>query len=102
MKIIVVGDTGTPHEISVEDKPDFDVLAKRSGNRFLVLASREGDLFDPLNSSHSISKRDRERGGLFWRLSTCSQECFSNYTSFLRSRHRTPYIFAQRRFNSDI
>lgn len=102
MKVMVVGATGTPHEISIEDKPDFNVLARRLGDKFSVLASKKGNLFDPLNSNNNFNERDEEHGGLFWRLSTCSQECFFNYTSFLRSRHRTPYIFAQRRFRNDI
>lgn len=109
MKIIVVDINGTPHEISQGVPPDFDVLAKWSGNRYLVLASNEGDLFDPLSISAGIPeiysyihKRDKERGGRFWRLRTCSQECYQQYTIFLRSRNRTPYILAQRRFRNDI
>jgi hypothetical protein len=102
MKVRVVDITGVPHDISIDEEPDFDVLAKWTGNRFLVLASNDGDLFDPLNSSSDIKKRDRERGGLFWKLKTCSQECYQNYTSFLRSKNRTPYTLAQRRFCNDI
>ena len=102
MKTIVVGATGTPHEVSVGDKIDFDVLARWSGSRYLVLASNEGDLFDISDSSSNINKKDKQRGSLFWKLRTCSQECYQNYTSFLRSRNRTPYLLAQRRFRNDF
>ena len=62
MKVIVVDINGTPHEIDQGINPDFNVLARWSGNRYLVLASNEGDLFDPLDINVNISKRDKERG----------------------------------------
>lgn len=102
MKVIIVDINGTPHEIKESDKPKFDILAKWSGNRYLVVASNEGDLFDPLEMNSNIHKRDRERGGMFWKLRTCSQECYQQYTVFLRSRNRTPFILAQRRFRNDF
>lgn len=102
MKIVVVDIDGTPHEIKQGIQPNFDVLARWSGCRFLVLASNNGDLFNPLDINNQIKKRDKERGGLFWKLRTCSPECYRNYTVFLRSKNMTPYLLAQRRFNSDI
>jgi hypothetical protein len=102
MKIIVVDINGTPHEISEGKKSSFDILAKWSGNRYLVLTSNDGDLFNPLVMNGGIRKRDRERGGMFWKLRTCSQECYQQYTIFLRSRHQTPYLLAQRRFRNDF
>lgn len=102
MKVIIVDINGTPHEIDKESEPDFDVLARWSGNRFLVLTSNDGDLFDTVNINDNITKRDRERGGMFWKLRTCSEECYRQYTNFLRSKHRTPYLLAQRRFRNDF
>lgn len=102
MKVIVVDINGTPHEISEGIQSDFDVFARWSGERYLVLASNDGDLFDPLNINNNIHKRDRERGGLFWKLRTCSRDCYQQYTIFLRSKNRTPYILAQRRFRNDF
>lgn len=102
MKVIVVDINGTPHEIEQGEKPSFDVFARWSGNRFLVLASNDGDLFNPTDTNDNLHKRDRERGGKFWRLRTCSQECYQQYTIFLRSKNRTPYLLAQRRFRNDV
>ena len=102
MKVIVVDINGTPHEIPEEVQPDFFVLARWSGNRYLTLASNDGDLFDPLDTSSDVNKRDKERGGMFWKLRTCSLECYKQYTVFLRSRSRTPYLLAQRRFRNDF
>lgn len=102
MKIIVVDINGTPHEIIKGAKPNFDVLARWSGNRYLVLSSNEGDLFDPLDINANMNRRDKERGGMFWKLRTCSQECYQQYTIFLRSKNRTPYLLAQRRFRYDF
>jgi hypothetical protein len=102
MKVIVVDINGTPHEIEKGVQPDFDVLARWSGERYLVLASNDGDLFNPLDINDNIYKRDKERGGLFWKLRTCSQECYQQYTIFLRSQNRTPYLLAQRRFRNDF
>lgn len=101
MKVIVVDINGTPHKVSQGVKPDFDVLARWSGNRYLVLVSSNGDLFDSLDVNCHIKKRDRERGGMFWKLKTCSKECYNQYTIFLRSKNRTPYLLAQRRFSND-
>lgn len=102
MKIIVVDINGTPHKFDQDEQPDFDVLARWSGRRYLALSSNEGDLFDPMDINSKINKKDRERGGMFWKLRTCSEECYEQYTIFLRSRNRTPYILAQRRFRNDF
>jgi hypothetical protein len=80
-----------------EDNPDYS-----DNDRYLVLASNEGDLFDPLDTSNNIHKRDRDRGGMFWRLRQCSKECYKQYSTFLRSKSRTPYLIAQRRFRNDF
>jgi hypothetical protein len=101
-KIIVVDINGTPHEIENDTQPEFDVLARWSGNRYLVLVSNEGDLFSPVDPQAQIDKRDKERGGMFYRLKTCSQACYSQYTMFLRSKNRTHYLLAQRRFLNDF
>lgn len=102
MKIIIVDINGTPHEIEQNELPPFKVLARWSGSRYLALASNEGDLFDPMDISAKINKRDLERGGMFWKLRTCSKECYDQYTIFLRSKNRTPYLLAQRRFRNDF
>ena len=102
MKTIAVDKTGTPHEIPDGEKSKFAVFAQWSGTRYFVLTSGDGDLFDVLDSSNNLSKKDRERGGMFWRLRTCSKECYDSYTAFLRSKNRTPFIVAQRRFRSDF
>ncbi len=73
MSIIVVDINGTPHEISDGTNPEYDVLARKSGEHHLVLASNDGDLFNPLDISNKIRKPDRERGGPFWRLVRWSQ-----------------------------
>ena len=101
-KIIVVDINGTPHEMQKGVSPDFRILAKWFGDRYLVLASNDGDLYNPLDTSNNVNKRDRERGGMYWNLKTCSQECYRSYTIFLRSKNRTPYLLAQRRFRNDL
>lgn len=102
MNVIVIDINGTPHRVEKSAKTDFDIFARWSGERYLVLASNDADLFDPLDIKCNIKKRDRERGGMFWKLRTCSQECYSQYIMFLRSRNRTPYLLAQRRFRNDF
>jgi len=102
MKVIVADINGTQHEIDQESQPDFNVLARWSGNRYLVLASNENDLFNPLDPNNNINKRDKERGGLFWKLRTCSQECYLQYTTFLRNKNKASYLLAQRRLYNDF
>lgn len=101
MNVIVIDKDGTPHRIDKTAQTDFAVLARWTDNRYLVLASNDGDLFDPM-SFDNVEKIDRERGGMFWKLRTCSQECYQQYITFLRSKNRTPYFVAQRRFRNDI
>jgi hypothetical protein len=55
-----------------------------------------------LNSNNNIHQRDRERGELFWKLRTCSQECYRDYTVFLRTKNHVPHTLAQRRFRNDF
>lgn len=102
MTAIVIDIDGTPHQIECGQQTDFDVFARWSGDRCLALASNDGDLFDPMDINAQITKRDMERGGKFWRLHTCSKECYDQYVFFLRSKNRTPYILAQRRFRNDF
>ncbi len=107
-KEIFVDKNGTPHEVvngpeePVKRCVNFDVFAQWSGKRHFVLASNDGDLFNVLDTNNNFYKKDRERGGMFWRLKTCSKECYNSYTEFLRSKNRTPLILAQRRFRSDF
>ncbi len=102
MKPVAVDRNGTPHETEAGTKADFSVFAEWTGARYFVLTSGDGDLFDVLDTNNNLNKKDRERGGMFWRLRTCSKDCYDSYTAFLRSKNRTPFIVAQRRFRSDF
>lgn len=102
MNDIVVDIVGTPHRTSKSEKLDFDIFAIWSGNRYFVLVSNKGDLFDPSNIDNDIKKLDEEHGGLFWGFIICDKECYQDYTSFLRSRNRTPYMLAQRRSRNEF
>jgi hypothetical protein len=102
IEMVVIDIHGTPHEIPKTQKLSFDVYAKWSGNKYRVLASNDGNLFDILDANNNIHRKDKERGGSFWVLRTCSKECYEQYVAFLRSRNRTPFILAQRRFRNDF
>lgn len=102
MKVIAVDIDGTPHNMEQGVPLKFDIFARCSGNRFLVLASNEGDLFNPLDTNDVFTKPDKERGGQFWKLRTCSKECYDRYTAFLRCKNKTPFLVAQRRFRNDF
>ncbi len=68
-----------------------------SGRVFEVLASGDGELFNPLVHNGNIPKNDRHRGGRHFRLVKCSSDCYRSYTTFLRSKNRTHFVVAQRR-----
>ncbi len=93
---------GTPHLAQRGESFDFDVFAKQDGNNYLVLASNDADLFDPTRNGISIKSRDKKRGSMFWKLRICSEDCYNEYVAFLRSKNRTPYLLAQRRFLNEI
>lgn len=96
---------GTPHQYRSGDTLPLslnDIVARRrndiaGGGIFQILASANGELFNPLISGHSISKRDQSRGGRYFRLTKCSQDCYRSYVTFLRLKNRTHFVLAQRR-----
>lgn len=103
--ITITDINGTPHRIveGAEETIEFLILSKCYGSdKYLVLASSEGGLFNPLDINHVIHKRDRERGGLFWRLRSCSFECYRQYNIFLKTKNKTPHLLAERRFCNDF
>jgi hypothetical protein len=102
---VLVDIHGTPHVYHIEDvvglkKPPIkltDVVAKKTPVSTYVLASPEGKLFDPTNPSLSMTKKDRDRGGRYFRLKKCSFSCYNMYVQFLRTKNLTHFIVAQRR-----
>lgn len=99
---VIVDREGTPHHYSDGQDINFAVFAKHTNEKYFVLASSEGDLFNPNNLSHKMCRRDRERGRLFWTLKKCSKACYEQYCIFLRSKNVTPLHLAQRRFQYDV
>lgn len=102
MKVTIIDINGTPHKIDKGVEASFRVFARWSYSRYLVMVSNDGDLFDPLDINNRIDKIDRQRGSPFWKLKTCSKECYEKYIIFLRTKNRTPYLMAQRRFRNDF
>lgn len=77
-----------------------DILALKS-DVFRIAATLDGLLFDPRNVGHNMSKKDRLRGGYFFQLRKCSENCFSMYVNFLKTRNTADLIIAQRRFKDE-
>jgi len=102
MTPVIVDIEGTPHHYSSGQDVSFAVFAKYINGKYFVLASSEGDLFNPNNLNHKIYRKDKERGRLFWTLKRCSKECYRQYCTFLRSKNITPLRLAQRRFQYDV
>jgi len=102
MNITFIDINGTPHMYEQGEIPSFKVFARCSKQRWLVMASNEGDLFNPNEINDNLNRKDRERGGDFFKLQKCSKECYEQYTTFLRSKNLTHYLIAQRRFRNDI
>lgn len=112
MKITAIDINGTPHVSSVIDAlchgeilpvKDYEsvlgsgIVAKSiDDERYAVLVSNSGQLFNPLDRSANISDRDRRRGGPLYKMKTCTKTCFEYYCAFLRSKNRTSFILAQR------
>lgn len=95
---IVIDRNGTPHN----DDTDVDpIVAKQENGLYYVLASNDGDLFSPITIGINVHKKDLTRGCPFWSLRPCSHECYEQYTSFLRSKNKTHYLIAQRRYCND-
>ncbi len=88
---------GTPHRENSGQK----WLAQIIGNSYWVMVSGNGLLFNPLDTSQDLNKKDKERGKLFYTLERCSKICYNYYVNFLRSKHKTHLILAQRNFGMD-
>ena len=99
--MICIDIQGTPHVLESERQVNFDVLAKLDTFHF-VMASNDGNLYNPSDINDNLNKKDNERGKPFWNLTRCSQNCYEQYVTFLRSKNRTPYTIAQRRFRNDL
>jgi len=89
---------GTPHKNIIGDDK---LVAKQTGDQYQVLASTEGDIFNPRNTSNNINKKDKIRGGRYFFLQRCSRDCYIYYVQFLRSKNYTHYLLAQRRLKSE-
>lgn len=106
---IYVDINGTPHPISADgalaslnekqlalDEKEF--FAHRIGGLYFVLASSDGDLFNPQDSSLTRGKKDLQKGGLFFQLRKCGKVCFDYYVTFLKTKNKTHLTLAQRNF----
>lgn len=93
---------GTPHTTKTETEEKViskkDAFAYVIGNMNFVLASNDGDLFNPQDPSTNRDKKDLEKGGLFYSLKRCTSTCFDYYVMFLRTKNKTHLTLAQRNF----
>lgn len=98
----IIDTHGTPHlfdnDKQLQEIDWSKVLACKMNAVFKVMASAEGELFNPLSRPSSNSSRDRARGGEYFQLRKCSAECYRSYITFLRGKNRTHFVLAQRRF----
>jgi len=85
---------GTPHH----SQTDFKPIARRTKNRYFILASRDGIIFNPNNPTLKLTDRDGKRGDLLFKLQSCTKECYESYKLFLKTKNRTHFIVAERRF----
>lgn len=92
---------GTPHRGDKKLSSGQKWLAQTIGNSYWVMISSDGLLFNPLDSSESLSKKDKERGKLFYTLERCGVICYNYYVNFLRTKHKTHLILAQRNFDTE-
>ncbi len=92
---IWIDKNGTAHR---GQKDEDGTLAYKSQNFYFILVSRDGDVFNPLNTSLNINKIDKNRGGRYFILEKCCKDCYEYYVQFLKSKNYTHYLLAQRRF----
>lgn len=98
---ILIDIHGTPHKYCSRDKFPIalnEIIAKTMPGNNYVLSSINGELFNPLQNDQK--KRDKDRGGRYYKLRRCSKDCYNAYIVFLRSKNRTHFIVAQRRLLS--
>lgn len=101
----VVDINGTPYHYESDDTIPLALnftVARRKGDIdsssiFQVLASGDGELFNPQVYNGNIPLKDKFRGGNYFKLMKCSQKCHQAYVTFLRSKNRTHFVLAQRR-----
>jgi len=116
MKQIIIDVHGTPYSFDsrTESRPINvrEVVAQKifpqldiQIARHKVLVSPQGSLFNPSEPGVDINQVDRHKTDLsnvyFYNLRRCSQQCYDDYTIFLRSRNKTHLLIAQRRFHDE-
>jgi len=112
MKVTLVDINGTPHcyDRPVEKSPlkTRSVVAKqihpeeRNRAMYWVLASNDDELFNPNTVGADMNRQDRPgyvQARYVYNLRKCSEECYSSYVTYLRSKNATHFIVAQRRFS---
>jgi len=90
---------GSPFHVNKKKENSKTWMAQKIGDTYWVMVGKEGYLYNPLDSSEILNKKDRERGGMFFQLRKCKQICYDYYVAFLRSKNRTHFILAQRALN---
>jgi hypothetical protein len=79
-------------------KIPLTIVAKKLPSNCYILASDEGDLFHPIKDIFSINKKDRQKGGNFFKFNKCNNSCFSEYLVFLQNKNNANFNLAQRMF----
>lgn len=106
MNKIVVDISGTPYLYDKDQgRPlnNEEIFAKKLSNTYYVLASRDGNLYNPMRLGiESLKTKDKKRGGKLYNLMNCSKQCYNMYTTFLRSKNLTHFIIAERSFLNGI
>lgn len=106
MKYEVIDINGTPFKYDLPQNRQLkleDTFAQKNPIGYFILSSKDGDIFNPLCDDIGLLKiKDKKRGKRLYNLNNCSCGCYKAYITFLRSKNRTHFIIAQRRFSNGI
>lgn len=74
-----------------------------SGNArtYFVRAANDGQLFNPLDATATLTERDKERGGRKYVLRRCSETTYQRYIEFLTTRNKANLLVAERAFKDE-
>lgn len=75
-----------------------EAVAINNNGSCKILASHNGDLFDPLDRFTLYNHKDTDRGGPKFSLQNCKFTCFHLYLKYLRNKNRANFTKAQRSF----
>ncbi len=77
-----------------------DACAKKVGHRYFIKVNNRGDIYNPIDSTHSETSNKKENDIPVWQYRSVAYTTFCHYMHFLKTRNQNFLIYARRDLGS--